>query len=141
MRSGLLVPVLFFVASLSALAPQPLAAQMQNDPRLIDVTTPRQLNAIRWDLNGDGIADASATSASYAAAFPTTCTSSCGGYELRNNLDLNTGSASTRTDDLYWNDGAGWEPIGDRYNALFRGNGYFIENLYINRSSASYVGL
>ena len=121
---------------------QPLAAQTQNDSSLIDVTTLQQMNAIRWDLNGDGVADSQGNAANYAAAFATTCTAaSCNGYELLNDLDFNTGSASTRTDDLYWNNGLGWEPIGARYNAVFRGNGYFLENLYINRPQVQQVGL
>ena len=37
---------------------------------------------------------------------------SCKGYELVSDLDFNTGDPGTRTDDLYYNNGAGWEPIG-----------------------------
>ena len=124
---------------------QPLAAQTQNDSSLIDVTTLQQLNAIRWDLNGDGVADSQGNAANYAAAFATTCTAaSCNGYELLNNLDFNTGSASTRSDDLYWNAGAGWQPIGAESNnfvADFDGQGHVVENLFINRPTEDHAGL
>ena len=133
------------VASLLALMSQPLAAQTQDAPRLIGVTTLQQLNAIRWDLNGDGVADSQDNAANYAAAFATTCTAaSCTGYELLNNLDFNTGSAGTRSDDLYWNDGAGWRPIGtesDNFVADFDGRSNVIQNLFINRPTEDYVGL
>ncbi len=143
--SGLLVSGLLLVASLLVLTSQPLAAQTQNAPRLIDVTTLQQMNAIRWDLNGDGVADSQDNAANYAAAFATTCTAaSCNGYELLNNLDFNTGSFGTRSDDLYWNAGAGWQPIGGEntgYDADFDGRGHVITGLYINRPSSDYVGL
>ena len=68
---------------------------------LIAVASPAQLNAIRWDLDGDGAADDTANQASYAAAFPNAaagmgCPSNrCTGYELTANLDFSgTGWAS-----------------------------------------------
>ena len=119
---------------------------------LIEVSSLEQLNAIRWDLDGDGV-PTPAGAASYAAAFPnvggvvcrtTTGGAACGGYELVTDLDFNTG-ASTRTDDLYYNGGAGWEPIGtlpnSGYAAVFRGNGHVIHNLFIHRPRELYVGL
>ena len=57
---------------------------------LIEVDNLTQLDAIRWDLDGDGISD----DADYAAAFPdadtgTLCSvESCAGYELTAKLDL-----------------------------------------------------
>ena len=125
---------------------------------LIEISSLEQLNAIRWDLDGNGV-PTEAGAASYAAAFPsmdgivcrtTTGVVSCKGYELISDLDFNTGDPSTRTDDLYYNAGAGWEPIdtcdwwcsaSDRYAATFRGNGHVIHNLFIRRSSEYYVGL
>ena len=129
---------------------------------LIEVSSLEQLNAIRWDLDGDGV-PTPAGAASYAAAFPnvggvvcrtTTGVVACEGYELVSDLDFNTG-ASTRTDDLYYNGGAGWEPIGTcdavyaygcntsdpGYAAAFRGNGHVIHNLFIQRPREKYVGL
>ena len=71
------LPLLAFVAALvSPLLTGPAVAQTDYDSennRLIDITTLAQLNAIRWDLNGDGAVAASDT-ANYNAAFPNAAT-------------------------------------------------------------------
>ena len=57
-------------------------------------------------------------------------------YELIDNID------ASETEN--WNGEAGFDPIGDlnnRFTGTFDGNGYVIENLYINRPSTDYVGL
>ena len=126
---------------------------------LIDIETLAQLHAIRWDLNGDGAIDASASTSdttAYNAAFPNRDTTSnvrmgcpsgtCTGYELLNNLDFdeNGDGEITSADATYWNNGDGWLPIGTdaaRYTGDFKGNGYTIDNLTINRPSVSGVGL
>ena len=119
-----------------------------DDDGLIPVSNLAQLNAIRWDLDGDG----SSSVAGYAAAFPTARTgmgcpeSGCIGYELTTNLDFDT------TGD-YWNDGAGWEPIvqyadpgeGESrvthpFNGIFDGGGHTVANLFINRTTDN-IGL
>ena len=116
----------------------------------IDVKTHQQLNAIRYDLDGNG----DATHADYVAAFPNRVTTSsgrmgcpsgtCTGYELMNNIDLDTdgdGNIGTDTGDAYYNGGNGWQPIGTdisasaRFQANFKGNGYTINNLFINRNA------
>ena len=124
-----------------------------NNNGLIDVRTLAQLNAIRYDLDGNG----DATHADYIAAFPNRDTSAsgrmgcrqgnCTGYELRANLDFDTdGDGSTYTS------GAGWTPLGGHTNsatafsATFEGNDYTVSNLYINLSTTgdsegNYVGL
>lgn len=56
--------------------------------------------------------------------------------ELTNNID----AAVT----VAWNAGAGFVPIGDnnnRFNGIVNGNGFKIENLYINRYGEQYQGL
>ena len=126
---------------------------------LIDIETLAQLHAIRWDLNGDGAIDASASTSdttAYNAAFPNRditsnvrmgCPSgTCTGYELLNNLDFdeNGDDQITSADATYWNNGDGWLPIGTnaaRYTADFKGNGYTIDNLTINRPAVVDVGL
>ena len=126
---------------------------------LIDIETLAQLNAIRWDLNGDGAIDASASTSdttAYNAAFPNRditsnvrmgCPSgTCTGYELLNNLnfDENGDGEITSADATYWNNGDGWLPIGTnaaRYTGDFKGNGYTIDNLTINRPAVVEVGL
>ena len=142
-----------------------------NNNGLIDVRTLAQLNAIRYDLDGNG----DATHADYIAAFPSRDTSAsgrmgcpsgaCAGYELRANLDFDTdGDGATYTTssagvvtgdagDTYNNGGAGWTPLGGHqenthqdFTATFEGNDHTISNLYINLattgdSDGNYVGL
>ena len=69
------------------------------------------------------------------------------GYELNANLDFDTdGSGEVDADDTYWNNGAGWVPIGDSsssfsdFSAIFEGNGRTITNLFID-SSENELGL
>ena len=128
---------------------------------LIEIATLAQLNAMRWDLDGDGTAS-SGDETTYAAAFPnprggTVCPTTitgvaCTGYELAADLDFDTngngrtwttsGGTLTGDGDEYDNSGMGWEPIGTdaaRFAAVFRGNGRTIDNLFVNR--AGLVGL
>ena len=128
-----------------------------NDNDLIDVRSLAQLNAVRWDLNGDG-AVAPGDAVNYAAAFPNAaagmgCPNTCAGYELRNDLDFDTdGDGATWTvasgavvadaDDDWYNSGNGWQAIGG-YNAAFKGNGHTIANLFISDpgTGGGWVGL
>ena len=127
---------------------------------LIDVSTLAQLNAIRYDLDGNGQV-ASGDQTNYDTAFPNAednmgCNESvasisagtgnpaCSGYELTANLDFDTGTKGTRSDDTYYNSGQGWQPIGGTFTGTFDGNTYIISNLHINRSGATtvqYAGL
>ena len=114
-----------------------------------------KLNAMRYDLDGNGIPDSPASAAAYRVAFPGTvpagilfgCPSTCTGYELKRSLDFDTdgdGKTATGTvgyptgdsDDAYYNGGIGWEPVGartNRFQATFDGNGYTIDNLFVRR--------
>ena len=137
--------------ALGLLAAQPLTAQTTtdydtNDNGLIEIRTLAQLNAIRWDLDGNGDpVNASATA--YGNAFPNRDTNAatrmgcpetdtpsdnladCTGYELMNDLDFDEngdGQITQAGDPTYWNSGAGWQPIGNSSNRLsttFDGNG------------------
>ena len=125
---------------------------------LIEIDSPAKLNAIRHDLNGDGLRGtvSGANWAVYTAAFPAQATSQCDdpattgttetctGYELAANLNLDTdGSGAANAGDAYWNGGSGWLPIGTNtfsYTATFQGNGHRIANLFISRTSG-YTGL
>ena len=114
------------------------------DNTLIDVGSLAQLNAIRYDLNGDGKVGAGLDT--YQAAFPGLfgCDPACTGYELTGNLDF-AGSQ--------WASGVGWTPIGvdsagaaTAYAGVFEGNRHTISNLRISLSTStvdggSYVGL
>ena len=116
-----------------------------DDNDRIAVTTLAQLDAIRQDLNGDGLSPTSA--AAYYAAFPDPAGGmgcpggSCAGYELRADLDFDTDDSGTVDDD---DDYPNWSPIGAgtgtaAYTSNFDGNGHTISNLKIN-STASRVG-
>ena len=101
---------------------------------LIEISNLAQLNAVRWDLDGDG----TAATTTHAAAFPNarngvvcpTATTgvSCTGYELMRDLDFNSDRAY-----------ANWLPIGvssadngvEAYTGTFSGNGRVIANLRV----------
>ena len=140
-----------------------------DDDGYIDVKTHAQLNAIRYDLNGNGKQDSVSASdwTNYTTAFSNPATGmgckltdhdsdsntadqpTCVGYELMNDIDLDTdgdGNIGTDSGDAYYNSGAGWSPITDAsnltsYTGNFNGNGNTINNLFINRSAAAYQGL
>ncbi len=140
----------------------------KNNNGLIEVDSLAKLNAIRWDLDGNGAPDVA--NADYALAFPDAppgmgcpdtdsdaATSNCTGYELDADLDFNTdtgsdsGGAVIDADDGYWDGGAGWDPIGGNvatgasnppeFTATFDGGGHTISNLFINRPGRKYIGL
>ena len=115
--------------------------------KLIEISYLEQLDAIRYDPDGDGAADESSDAAAYANAFPVTagqsvCASGCTGYELANSLDFTSaGSYRSGAVNGLWTStggGNGWTPIvhinaadkEEAYDATFEGNGYNISNLY-----------
>ena len=116
------------------------SARDRDGDGLIEVDNLMQLDAMRWDLNGDGISD----NADYAAAFSdaetgTLCSAAtCAGYELTANLDFDTnGNGEADEGDAYWNGGGGWIPIGesnDSFDTTLDGGGHTIANLFIRRS-------
>ena len=111
--------------------------------RLIEIDSLEQLNAVRYDLDGDGMPDSGADA--YAAAFPvsdgaTVCVRGCNGYELARSLDFDAAdSYASGLVNAKWTSGAGWLPIGVSeeagYGAIFDGNGHTISNLYIKRTT------
>ncbi len=110
-----------------------------DDDGRIEIDSAAGLNALRWDLDGDGSV-ATGDQANYAAAFPNAVArmgcpdTGCIGYELTADIDLDVSP---------YNTGEGWEPIGDstgRYTATFEGNGNVIDGLMINRGH-DYIGL
>ena len=111
---------------------------------LIDILTLEDLDAIRNALDGrllryqnaDGVLIKSAKGCPI---------SGCRGYELLRDLDFNNpahyraGRVNTA-----WTAGAGWQPIGTSqhpFTATFKGNGYTISNLRVNRPDSDYIGL
>ena len=138
----------------------PVGAQTQSqmdydsdDDRLIEISSLEQLDAVRYDLDGNGVSDDSDKRADYLQAFPSPVSrmgcpaGGCDGYELTGELDFNdpTSYASGLVD-RGWSKGEGdegWLPIGShfvRFTSTLEGNDYTLANLYIYRD-ASYVGL
>ena len=115
--------------------PTPADYDLDND-NLIDVVNLAQLNAIRWDLNGDGAGLTGAGAAGYLAAYPgyqtgMGCPGTCAGYELTANLDFDTnGDGMVNASDEI----ADFRPIGGRYAATFQGNGRTISNMRLTGS-------
>ena len=131
----------------------------RDDDGLIDVGSVAQLDAIRWDLGGDGAVDgtgddgpvAAGSVDGHAAAFPRAqphmgcpdtdgdaATSDCKGYELVEDLDFDSnGDGAVDAADhggAFWNSGRGWTPIGDLasggFSAVFDGGGHRVSNLF-----------
>ena len=133
----------------------------QNNNGLIDITNLAQLDAVRYDLDGDGSSNDSAYDGVFNDPVPGMgCPDTdndnnpgpCLGYELRANLDFDTnGNGRADAGDAYWNSGAGWSPIGDtrlgdaNFSATFDGGDHTIDNLFIDAAitsaASSTVGL
>ena len=122
-----------------------------DDDGFIDVGTLAQLDAMRYDLDGDGLVDG-ATWEPYYTAYPMGvlgmgCPSDggCTGYELTAELDFDTDDdGDVDSDDDYWNGGDGWDPIGEAdapFIADFKGNRRTVSNLFIDRDNEDEVGL
>ena len=81
---------------------------------LIEIQYLEQLDAIRYDLDGDGRSD----DERYSAAFPisageTVCNCSCEGYELARWLDFkDPGSYASGMVNVNWMMSSGWLPLG-----------------------------
>ena len=125
-----------------------------DDDGLIEVSSLEQLNAIRYDLDGNGEADDDSDGDAYAEVFPGAspglgCPEAvCAGYELTGDLDFDDpesyGSGSVDKGWTLSEEGEGWPPVGSRFegfNSVFHGNGHTIFDLYINRESEEFVGL
>ncbi len=109
---------------------------------LIEICNLEGLNAIRYQLDGSGYR-VSASAAKITTGCPDT--TGCTGYELTRDLDFNKNDSYSSTNNKVMRmTGAGWEPIGDSFNAFnatFYGNGHSISNLMIKRPSKRHVGL
>ena len=139
--AALFVALLFTAtAGLNGVSAQSGVDYDADDDGLIEITHLEQLNAVRWDLDGDGFADNPANAAQYAAAFPGAsdgmgCADNCAGFELANNLDFDdAASYASGAVNAKWTSGGGWLPIGinNSFNATLEGNDHTIANLFID---------
>ena len=123
-----------------------------DDDGLIEIFTLDQLDAVRFDLNGDGEADVDSYAVAYAAAFKDAVSGMgcpdgnvCRGYELASSLNFSNGSSyASGVVNLAWIEGDGWMPIGEHstpYSGVFEGNGNIISDLFIDRFDLNFVGL
>ena len=113
---------------------------------LIDVDSLLLLNALRYDLDGDGH-PARALAVAYEGMFPDRIVTddlllgcpegACRGYELTQDLDFDTsGNGSVGAEDDY----PTWRAIGPAYTGLFSGDGHRLLNLRIS-NTATQAGL
>lgn len=140
-----------------------------DDDGLIEIAKLDQLDAVRFDRDGDGRVDPELgfftrdplphEVAAYEAAYPGAVANmgcdglnGCIGYELVSDLDFDTNASGEPDEgDEFWNDGRGWAPIGqlsgsgfvedESFRATFDGSGHVISNLFINRPDESVIGL
>ena len=114
---------------------------------LIEIDTLERLNAVRYDLDGDGRAT---DVLAYEQAYPRPvagmgCPAVCRGYELT--ADLNFLSADDYASGIMsgeWVAGSGFPPIGSElepFSALFHGNGHTIRSLTMNNRVRNDSGL
>ena len=146
--AALTVALLFTVtAGLDGVSAQSPVDYDADDDGLIEIEWLEQLDAVRWDLDGDGYADDAGNAERYFAAFPDAaeymgCADGCYGYELARDLDFKSaGSYASGAVNGKWTSGNGWLPIGvdeDRaFQAVFDGNDRTFANLYISRNSVN----
>ena len=146
--AGLLLAVALFLAAQSAVAQVTVDYDLDDDG-LIEVGSWTQLDAIRWDLNGDGTVDDSSNETKYQAAFPDAASgmgcptedgATCTGYELMADLNFDPNGNGPDPSDPFYDAGAGWQPIGDGatgFTGNFNGNGNTISNLFISRNETN----
>ena len=123
---------------------------------LIEVSNLAQLDAIRYDMDGNGLVADSKEQTEYLTAFPGALedmgcpVGGCSGYEVVSDLDFDTnGNGVADAGDAYWNDGSGWAPLGyyrgadDQrlFKATFDGGDHTISNIFISRADQDNVGL
>ena len=116
-----------------------------DDDGLIEVASLAQLDAMRYDPDGEG-SPSDADLASYFGEFPNAVAGmgcldgGCTGYELVADLDFDTnGNGRADSGDAYWNNGAGWIPFD--FGGTFQGGGHTITHLFINQPEATDLGL
>ena len=95
---------------------------------LIEVSNLAQLDAIRYDMDGNGLVADSKEQTEYLTAFPGALedmgcpVGGCSVYEVVSDLDFDTnGNGVADAGDAYWNDGSGWAPLGYYRGVMTKG--------------------
>ena len=116
----------------------------------IEIAYLEHLNAVRYDLDGDGFpSDEMAYWSSFVGGGSGMgCPENhCVGYELVSDLDFyDSGSYADGSVSHEWIDPthSGWVPIGDgvgEYDAIFEGNGNSIRSLFVRQMRPTSAGL
>ncbi|AJQ97652.1 hypothetical protein [Gynuella sunshinyii] len=142
------LPALSLVA-LTCFSVSPVhAAERQDydldDDGLIEIEDLQDLNEIRNNYDTVGLFELFQGHTLYGVS--TGCPESgCRGYELVADLDFDTnGNGRIDAGDRYWNEGAGWEPIGGfspKFTAELNGNGHILRNLFMVRPREKFGAL
>ena len=123
----------------------------------IEIANREQLNAVRYDLDGNGVADNEADAAAYRRAFPRIMENMCAGgrltdtsvegnpgpcvgYELSNGIAL-SGSWTPIGGDVPGNSDNPYDHGANVFTATFDGQGHTISGLRVSRASSYMVGL
>ncbi len=134
--TGLIVVLVLAAVLMGTSSAQEMIDYDTDDDGLIEISYLEQLNAIRWDLEGDGHVDTPPSDEAYDSALPMSvedayeaaypgavegmgCPDTCIGYELASDLDFQDPTsyqAGTVRDE--WTTGAGWLPISKTENPL-----------------------
>ena len=164
-RISAALALLLLVAALllAGTGPEPAGASSHfidydtDNDGLIEVDSLSKLDAIRYDLDGQGDQDSVGATdwANYTAAFSDAVSgmgcpvAGCTGYELTANLDFDANGDGDGSDagDHYYNGGVGWTPLGvdgtlapPAFTATFDGNNHTISNLFINLNTSTNAG-
>ncbi len=131
----------------SALAGERIDYDLDNDG-LIEIESLQDLNEIRNNFTligqGDFVFRELRGNTLYGSSDG--CPEAgCKGYELVSDINFDTnGNGGLDSEDVFWNDGKGWDPIGSFSIKLvteFNGNGHVLHNLIMRRPGETHLGL
>lgn len=146
MRLTPFIPALLaFTSALSVAAPRDIYDSDHNG--LIEIEDLQDLNEIRNNTSDDiPPEEKPEIHGSHLYGANGGCPASgCNGYELTRDLNFDTnGNGHFDEGDQFWNDGKGFEPIGNwnlKFATEFHGQGHALLNLTINRPTESFIAL
>lgn len=142
MTNRMVIPGIFvstIIISMHTLAGEQRTDFDLDDDGLIEINDLGDLDNIRYHPNGTALYGQN-------LGCPET---GCFGFELTTDLDFDTNQdGKLDENDNYWNEGKGWERIGNPladlayvFEATFEGNNHTITNLFIDRPDLLEVGL